>query len=355
MSESAAAEVLERIRTTTSYEDLEGCELVIEAVFENREIKADVTQKTEAVIPKNAIFASNTSTLPITGLAKASQRPKQYIGLHFFSPVDKMPLVEVIVGKKTAEETVARALDYVAQIRKTPIVVNDSRGFYTSRVFGTYTNEGMTMLAEGISPALIENVSKFAGMPVGPLQVADEVTLDLAWKVATQTAKDLGARYKPSSGEPVLRQFVEDLDRKGKRFGRGFYDYAEDGIRVGLWPGLAEVFPLAENQPDPEEVRKRILYIQALESARCLEEGVLLRPEDGDIGSIFGWGFPPWTGGTLSFIDTVGLETFVAECERMARKYGRRFRPSKWLKERAARGEPFYDGVSSAGADRSAA
>ncbi len=341
MAESKATEILARIHPTVSYDELEGCDLVIEAVFENREIKADVTAKAERVLGEQAIFASNTSTLPISGLAQASRRPERFIGLHFFSPVDKMPLVEVIVGDKTSEATVAQALDYVAAIRKTPIVVNDSRGFYTSRVFGTYTNEGIAMLAEGVNPALIENAAKFAGMAVGPLAVTDEVTLDLAWKVASQTRKDMGDKYEASVGEPVIRKFVEELDRKGKRFGKGFYDYPADAPKH-LWPGLAEVYPHAEAQPDADEVTQRLLYIQALETARCLEEGVITRAEDGDIGSIFGWGFPPYTGGTLSFIDTIGIRKFVKECERLARRHGKRFRPSKWLKDRAKRGEPFY-------------
>jgi 3-hydroxyacyl-CoA dehydrogenase/enoyl-CoA hydratase/3-hydroxybutyryl-CoA epimerase len=346
MAASKAEEILARIHPTTRYEDLAGCELVIEAVFENREIKADVTARAEAVVGEDAIFASNTSTLPITGLAKASKRPERFIGLHFFSPVDKMPLVEIIVGAKTSEATLAQALDYVAAIRKTPIVVNDSRGFYTSRVFGTYTNEGIAMLAEGVNPALIENAAKFAGMPVGPLAVTDEVTLDLAWKVAEQTRHDLGDRYQPGVGEPVVRKFVEELDRKGKRFGKGFYDYPQEGSKH-LWPGLAEIYPPADEQPDAAYVAKRLLYIQALEAARCMEEGVMTRAADADIGSIFGWGFPPYTGGTLSFIDTIGIENFVRECERLARRHGKRFRPSKWLKERARRGESFHDGAGS--------
>lgn len=340
-SREKADAVLARIHPTTDYQDLAGCDLVIEAVFENRGIKADVTARAEAVLGEDAIFASNTSTLPITGLAEASRRPERFIGLHFFSPVDKMPLVEVIVGEKTSEATIAQALDYVAAIRKTPIVVNDSRGFYTSRVFGVFTNEGITMLAEGVSPALIENAAKFAGMPVGPLAVTDEVTLDLGWKVAEQTRADLGDRFEPQTGEPVVRKFVEELDRKGKRFGKGFYDYPVEGPKH-LWPGLAEVYPPAEEQPDADYVAKRLLYIQALETARCMEEGVITRAEDGDIGSIFGWGFPPYTGGTLSFVDTIGIKKFVKECERMARRHGKRFRPSKWLKERAKRGEPFH-------------
>jgi len=340
-TEEKAQALLNMIHPTTNYADLEGCELVIEAVFESREIKAVVTAKTEAVIPEDAIFASNTSTLPITGLAEASKRPESFIGLHFFSPVDKMPLVELIVGEKSSDEAIARGLDYIQQIRKTPIVVNDSPGFYTSRVFGTSTNEGLTMLAEGVNPALIENAAKMAGLPVGPLAVMDEVTLELGYKITMQAASDQGDDYEFASGFPVMEKFVKELDRKGKRFGKGFYEYPEGGKKY-LWPGLAELYPVADEQPPVQEVIDRMLYRQALETARCFEEGVMDHVEDADIGSIFGWGFPPWTGGTLSFIDTVGIKHFVSECDRMAEAYGPRFEVSDWLRQRAERGEAFH-------------
>jgi 3-hydroxyacyl-CoA dehydrogenase/enoyl-CoA hydratase/3-hydroxybutyryl-CoA epimerase len=340
-SQADADVILARIRPTVNYADLAGVDLVIEAVFENRDIKADVTRQTEAVIPKNAVFASNTSTLPITGLAQSSKRPSQFIGIHFFSPVDKMPLVEIILGKKTSEDTLARALDYVGQLRKTPIVVNDSRGFYTSRCFGTFVYEGMAMLAEGVGPALIENSAKMAGMPVGPLAVADEVTIDLQWKVIKQTEADLGRRFVQPVAYEVVRKFVEELNRPGRRFGAGFYEYPKDA-KKHLWPGLADVYPRAAQQPSTEEVQKRLLYIQALETARCMEEGVVTTAAEADLGSILGWGFPAWTGGTLSFIDTVGIRNFVTECDRLAKRYGKRFRPSKWLRERAERNEPFH-------------
>jgi 3-hydroxyacyl-CoA dehydrogenase/enoyl-CoA hydratase/3-hydroxybutyryl-CoA epimerase len=340
-SQADADAVLARIRPTVDYAELAGADLVIEAVFENRDIKAEVTAKAEAVIPKNAVFASNTSTLPITGLAQASKRPGQFIGIHFFSPVDKMPLVEIILGKKTTEDTLARALDYVGQLRKTPIVVNDSRGFYTSRCFGTFVYEGMAMLAEGVGPALIENAAKLAGMPVGPLAVADEVTIDLQWKVIRQTEQDLGRRFVKPVAYDVVQKFVEELKRPGRRFGAGFYDYPQDA-KKHLWPGLAEVYPRAAQQPSVEEVEKRLMYIQALETTRCMEEGVVTTAAEADLGSILGWGFPAWTGGTLSFIDTIGVRSFVAECDRLARRYGKRFRPSKWLRERAERDEPFH-------------
>ena len=333
MTEEAAGEILARIRPTTDFADLEGCDLVIEAVFENRDIKAEVTRKTEAVIPESAIFASNTSTLPITGLAEASQRPGSFIGIHFFSPVDKMPLVEIIVGEKTGETAIARAMDYVQQIRKTPIVVNDSRGFYTSRVFGTYVKEGLAMLCEGVAPALIENAARMAGLPVGPLAVSDEVTLDLQYKIMTQTMKDLGPAYPGHPADGVITKFHDDLKRLGKRYGAGFYDYPQ-GAKKRLWSGLSEVYPLAAEQPDVEEVKQRLLFIQALETARCMEEGVVGQAVDADLGSILGWGFPPWAGGTASYIDTVGMTTFLSESDRMADAYGERFRPSDWLRGR---------------------
>ena len=310
-------------------------------MFESSELKAEVTAKTEAVVPESCIFASNTSTLPITGLAEASKRPEQFIGLHFFSPADKMPLVEVILGKKTEDEAIARSLDYVQQIRKTPIVVNDSRGFYTSRVFGTATNEGIMMLAEGVKPALVENIARMAGLPVGPLAVVDEVTLELAYKIGKETAHAMGREYPADKGQEAIRRMVEDLDRKGKRFGAGFYDYPADA-KKHLWPGLTEEFPSSAEQPPVDELIKRLLYIQALETARCVEEGVITHPEDADIGSIFGWGFPPWAGGTLSLIDTVGIRDFVSECDRMAESYGPRFKVSDWMRDRAMKELSFY-------------
>lgn len=347
LTPTRAMEIIGRITPVTDVAALAPCDMVIEAVFEDRTIKADVTRRTEAVIAAGAVFASNTSTLPITGLAEASVRPANFIGIHFFSPVEKMPLVEIIVGRETSRETLARAIDYVMQLRKTPIVVNDSRGFYTSRVFGTFTNEGMTLLGEGAAPALIENVAKQAGMPVGPLAVLDEVTLELAYHVTQQTRRDLGEAYRENSGWPVLKRMVEDLKRLGKRHGQGFYAYPAEG-RKQLWSGLAEAFPVAAKQPEPEEVRKRLLYIQALETARCVEEGVVEAAADADLGSILGWGFPAWTGGTLSFIDTVGLPAFVAECKRLAAAHGPRFQPSAWLEAKAARGETFHQAAKAA-------
>jgi len=335
------AAILQRIVTTVDYKDLKGCELVIEAVFEDRKIKADVTAKAESVIGSDAIFASNTSTLPITGLAKASKRPKQFVGIHFFSPVDKMPLIEVIVGEETGETAIAQALDYVQQIKKTPIVVNDSRGFYTSRVFGVYCREGMLMLAEGVNPALIENVAKHAGMPVGPLAVTDEVSLELSYHVMQQTKKDLGDAWIETPADTLLTRFVDELGRKGKRYGKGFYDYPEGGKKQ-LWTGLAELYPHANTQPAADEVRKRLMYIQAIETVRCVEEGVLTHPADADIGSVFGWGFPPYTGGTLSFIETCGVAEFVAEADRLAGIYGSRFKVPGMLRDMARKSETFH-------------
>ncbi|GLU37329.1 3-hydroxyacyl-CoA dehydrogenase NAD-binding domain-containing protein [Pseudomonas sp. NBRC 100443] len=336
-----AAAILGRIRPTTDYSDLEGCELVIEAVFEDQAVKAAVIAKAEAMLGSGAVFASNTSTLPISGLAEASRRPAYFIGLHFFSPVDKMPLVEVIVGKQTSQETLARSLDLIAQLRMTPIVVNDSRGFYTSRVFQTFIHEGMRMLEEGVAPALIENAAKLAGMPVGPLALLDEVTVELPWKIVQQSIEALGDAYVRPCSYTVMQRMVEEFKRIGRRAGGGFYDYPAEGGRR-LWAGLAEAFPLAPEQPEVGELRKRILYIQALETARCMEEGVLTHPADGDLGALLGWGFPSWTGGTLSLIDTVGVQAFVADCERLAKLHGSRFKPSAWLRDRALRGEPFY-------------
>ncbi len=335
-----AAALLDLIRPTAAYGDLAGCELVIEAVFEDREIKKQVTQQAEAVLAPTAVFASNTSTLPISGLAQASKRPKNFIGLHFFSPADRMPLVEVIVGKKTTDETLAHALDFVRQIRKTPIVVRDGRGFYTSRVFAAYTNEGMALLKDGVHPALIENAAIQAGMAVGPLAVSDEISIALMHEVDRQTRLDLGARYKAPSAIDVVETMMA-RERLGKRVGRGFYDYPEEQKKQ-LWAGLAGLYPVAAKQPDVEEVKRRLLYIQALETARCFDEGVITAPADADLGSILGWGFPAWTGGTLSLIDTVGPAAFVADCKRLARSCGPRFAPTKTLRHMAERGALFY-------------
>ncbi|MCV2350109.1 3-hydroxyacyl-CoA dehydrogenase NAD-binding domain-containing protein [Paucibacter sp. Y2R2-4] len=336
--------LLAKITPTTSYADLAGCDLIIEAVFEDRAVKADVTRQAEAIIAADAVFASNTSTLPITGLAQASQRPAQFIGLHFFSPVDKMPLVEIIVGKETSDETLARGFDYVLQIGKTPIVVNDSRGFYTSRVFATYVMEGLALLAEGVHPRSIEMAGLQAGMPMPPLALQDEVSLSLGLHVAEQTRKDLaaeGIRYVEHPGEPVLRQLCA-LGRIGKKGGQGFYDYAQG--EKSLWPGLAELYPLKAEQASQAELIDRLMFAQANEAARCLQEGVLRSVADANIGSIFGWGFAPFQGGALQFINAYGLPAFVARAQALAAQYGERFAPAQRLVEMAAKGERFEEG-----------
>ena len=332
--------VLDLIKPTANADDLAGSELIIEAVFENRELKATVTQEAEPQLVNNGVFASNTSTLPITGLAKASANPANFIGIHFFSPVDKMMLVELIVGKETSDYALAVAIDYTRKIKKTPIVVNDSRGFYTSRCFGTYTSEGMELLKDGVNPVLIENAGKLAGMPVGPLAVSDEVALDLVYKIARQAVKD-GVLAETDTSYQIGKQFTE-MGRLGKKAKAGFYEYPEGGQKH-LWEGLAELFPANAQQPTLEEVKTRLLYRQAIETVRCFEEGVIRTRLDADLGSILGWGFPPYAGGTLSFVDYVGIATFVSECDRLAETYGERFRPTPKLRAMAAAGEGFVE------------
>jgi 3-hydroxyacyl-CoA dehydrogenase/enoyl-CoA hydratase/3-hydroxybutyryl-CoA epimerase len=335
--------LLARITPTVRFEDLAGCELVIEAVFEDRAIKADVTRQAETRLAPDAVFASNTSTLPIASLAKASLRPAQFIGLHFFSPVDKMPLVEIIVGAQTDDATLARGFDFVRQIGKTPIVVNDSRGFYTSRVFATYVMEGLALLKEGVHPRHIEAAGLQAGMPMPPLALQDEVSLSLALHVADQTRKDLAAAGQPyvgHPGEPVLRQMCE-LGRIGRKAGRGFYDWTDAGRSV--WPGLAEMFPLAARQPAQRELVDRLLFVQANEAARCVEEGVLRSVADANVGSILGWGFAPFHGGALQFINAMGTKRFVERARELAAAHGERFAPAKVAINLAERGGIFED------------
>ena len=336
-------QVLNRIMPTADAADLADCDLIIEAVFEDRDLKARVTQEAEAQIAETAVFASNTSTLPITGLAEQSSRPGNFIGLHFFSPVDKMPLVEIIVGEKTSQETLARAFDYVGQIRKTPIVVNDSRGFYTSRVFSTYVMEGIALLREGQVPREIESAGLQAGMPVGPLALSDEVSLSLMYHISEQTRKDMVARDMPFGDHPadeVITRMVTELDRPGKKAGRGFYDYPE-GVGKTLWSGLAEQFPLTERPICQAEMIDRIMFIQALETVRCMEEKVVTSVADANIGSIFGWGFSPFKGGTLQYINDYGVEAFVKRARELATTYGPRFEPPAMLVEMAGQGKTF--------------
>ena len=335
-----AEALLARITPTTEYALLAGAELVVEAVFEDRAIKADVTRRAESVIGADAIFASNTSTLPITGLAQASARPANFIGLHFFSPVDRMAIVEIIVGKQTSDATLARSMDLVRALGMTPIVVNDSRGFYTSRVFSTYVLEGMALLAEGVAPALIENAGLQAGMPVGPLALTDEVSSELIWKIDRQTRLDLGEAYQSRPGHEVAARMVE-LGRIGKKAGKGFYDYPADAKKQ-LWAGLAELFPRAAAQPDVATVVERLTVVQAVETARCMDEGVLRSARDADVGAILAWGFPPFRGGPLSMIDNTGTAAFVAQCERLAAAHGDRFAPPAQLKAMAAAGATYY-------------
>ncbi len=322
-------DLLNRIKPTADVADLRSCDLIIEAVFENSDLKAQVTKEAEAMLAEGGIFASNTSTLPISGLAQASANPENFIGIHFFSPVDKMMLVEIIMGKQTSDYALAMAMDYVRRIRKTPIVVNDSRGFYTSRCFTTYTAEGMEMLKEGISPILIENGGKAAGMPVGPLAVTDEVSLDLVGKISGQSVSE-GALNEENISYQIAKQFVE-LGRLGKKTKAGFYEYPDEAPKH-LWPGLADLYPTADQQPTLDEVKTRLLYRQAIEAVRCFEENVVRTKLDADLGSILGWGFPSYTGGTLSFVDFVGLDTFVTTCDRLADTYGERFRPTDKLR-----------------------
>jgi len=352
-SQDAVDALLARITPTDDFAALASCDMIVEAVFEDAAIKAETTRKAEAVLPAHAVFASNTSTLPISTLAQASQRPDQFIGLHFFSPVDRMGLVEVIRGKQTSDETLAKSLDYIAQLRKTPIVVNDSQGFYTSRVFRHMIFEGVAMVEDGVAPARIENAAKAAGFPIGPLALLDEVTMELPVKIVDDAADKPGNLYTIERGYRVLKRMIE-LGRGSRKAGQGFYDYL-DGGKKQLWKGLADEFPLAAEQPDQEELKKRFLYVQAIETARCLEEGVLETPEDADLGAIYGWGFPAWTGGTLSYIDTVGIERFVEEADRLAQNYGSRFLPSPWLRARAAAGQSFYPDTQAVSAEELAA
>ncbi|MGH7027637.1 3-hydroxyacyl-CoA dehydrogenase NAD-binding domain-containing protein [Brevundimonas sp.] len=330
------------VTATTDYDHIKGSDLVIEAVFENREIKADVTKRAEAQLAEGAVFGSNTSTLPITGLAEASVRPEDFIGIHFFSPVDKMMLVEIILGEKTGPAAIAKAIDYVLKIKKTPIVVNDSRGFYTSRCFSTFLMEGMAMLEEGYAPALIDNVGRMTGMPRGPLEMHDDVALDLSYKIAKQTALDLGDAYVPAEGADIVAKMVEG-GRYGRKNGKGFYDY--DSKPKTLWAGLSELAPVKFDDSTPElveELKTRLLYRQAVEVARCWAEGVIDDPREADLGAILGWGFAPWSGGPITLIDQTGLKAFVETADRLTATYGDRFKVPELLREMAAKGETFY-------------
>jgi 3-hydroxyacyl-CoA dehydrogenase/enoyl-CoA hydratase/3-hydroxybutyryl-CoA epimerase len=342
MDEVRAGHTLSLITPTANNADLKDCDLIIEAVFEKRDLKAAVTKEAEPLLAVGGFFASNTSTLPITGLAQASARPEKFIGLHFFSPVDKMALVEIIKGEKTDAETLARAYDYVQQIGKTPIVVNDSRGFYTSRTFGTFVREGACMVEEGIPAAVIENAARQCGMPVGPLAVIDETSMSLSVHVMQQTRADLAAEgkaYVPQPGEGLFERMVTEFKRPGRAGGGGFYEYPAGG-KKHLWSGLKQ-FEKPGATWDLEELKRRFLYRQAIETARCLEEGVLMTVHDGNIGSIYGIGFPTWTGGALQYINSEGVANFVKNADALAAKYGERFAVPKLVRDKVARGEGF--------------
>jgi len=338
-----ADKILNRITTTDDYNNLQNCDLIIEAVFEDRDLKGQVTAQAEKIMDENGTFASNTSTLPISSLAKKSIRPEKFIGIHFFSPVHKMKLVEIIKGEKTNDETIAKAFDYVLKIRKIPIVVNDSRGFYTSRVFSTFTNEGLALLAEGNHPQEIESAGKKAGMPVGPLAVIDEINLGLVVRIRNQTRKDLAAEGKElplSPADPVIDLMTGTMNRFGRASGGGFYEYPENGKKY-LWPELQTHFPPAKEPLSQDEMIERILFIQAIETIRAYEENVVTSVADANIGSVFGWGFDPNKGGTLQFVNNYGIQEFEKRSKELEKKYGERFNPPKMLKEMSSKKEIF--------------
>ncbi|WP_050603296.1 3-hydroxyacyl-CoA dehydrogenase NAD-binding domain-containing protein [Ruegeria sp. 6PALISEP08] len=333
--------LLARITATPDLDHLKGCDLIIEAVFEDPGVKAEMTKKVEAIIPEDCIFASNTSTLPITDLAKASIRPDQFIGIHFFSPVEKMFLVEIIKGKDTGDRAVAKALDYVRQIRKTPIVVNDARFFYANRCIIPYINEGVRMIAEGVNPVLIDNAARQLGFPVGPIQLTDETSIDLGAKIARATKAAMGNAY-PDSPSDDLIFWMEELGRLGRKANAGFFDYDEKGKRVEYWKGLQDKYPHAADQPDLIEVQERLMFAQVLEAVRALEEGVLEDIREGDVGAILGWGFAPWSGGPLSWLDIIGTPYAAERCDQLAATYGERFTCPPLLREMAEKGQSFY-------------
>jgi 3-hydroxyacyl-CoA dehydrogenase/enoyl-CoA hydratase/3-hydroxybutyryl-CoA epimerase len=335
--------LLALITPSAEYSELTGAELVIEAVFEDRAVKQAVIEAVEAELSPDAVFASNTSTLPITGLAEHSKNARNFIGIHFFSPVEKMMLTEVILGKDTGDAALAVALDFVAAIKKTPIVVNDTRGFFVNRCVLRYMAESYDMLIEGVPPAMIENAAKMAGMPVGPLALNDEVALDLSHKILKATVADLGQAAVDPRHMQLVANLVETEGRFGRKNGKGFYDYPAKPAKKSLWPGLKNLYP--QQKPDDVDVgvlKQRFLVTVALEAARTVEEGIVTDPREADVGSILGFGFAPYTGGALSYIDGMGAKAFVALCETLAARYGAHFQPTPLLKDMAARGETFY-------------
>ncbi|MCB1386940.1 MAG: enoyl-CoA hydratase/isomerase family protein [Nitratireductor sp.] len=336
--------LLSRIHCTTDYAALADCDLVIEAVFEDSNVKKAVTEQAEAHMRKDAIFASNTSTIPITSLAKNSKRPGQFIGIHFFSPVDRMMLTEIILAKKTGDKALAVALDYVLAVRKTPIVVNDTRGFYINRMVLRYMSEAYNMLIEGVPPAMIENVAKQAGMPVGPLALNDETAIDLSHKILHQTIRDLGEKAVDPRHVELVDSLVEKHGRFGRKNGKGFYDYPDKPAKKHLWPDLATLYPQQDaDRIDVRELRNRFHAVIALEAARCVEEGVVTDMREADVGSILGFGFAPFTGGAISYIDGMGTAAFVAMCRKLQKKYGAQFKPNRLLIDMAKTDEKFYD------------
>ena len=333
--------LLSLITATPDVEMLKGCDLIIEAVFEDTAVKAEITKRVEAVIPEDCIFASNTSTLPISELAKASSRPEQFIGIHFFSPVERMLLVEIIKGAQTGDRAVAKALDYVRQIRKTPIVVNDARFFYANRCIIPYGNEAVRMITEGVAPYLIDNAAQQLGFPVGPIQLGDETSIDLGVRIMKATKVAMGNAYPASEADDLI-VWMEDLGRLGRKTNAGYFDYDEKGKRTGYWKGIHDRYPLADKQPATQEVQDRLMFSQVLEAVRALEEGVLEDIREGDVGAILGWGFAPATGGPFSYLDILGTPYAAERCDQLQAKFGDRFECPALLREMAAKNQTFY-------------
>ena len=340
-TEEKKTAALDLITATTDLDALKGCDLIIEAVFEDPKVKAEMTKKVEAVIPEDCIFASNTSTLPITELAKASTRADQFIGIHFFSPVEKMLLVEIIKGAETGDRAVAKSLDYVRQIRKTPIVVNDARFFYANRCIIPYANEGARMITEGTAPQLVDHAAQLLGFPVGPVQLTDETSIDLGAKIARATKEAMGNAYPASQADDLIF-WMEDLGRLGRKANAGFFDFDDKGKRRGYWKGIHDKFPLADEQPDLRDVQDRLMFVQVLEAVRALEEGVLMDIREGDVGAILGWGFAPWSGGPFSWLDIIGAPYAAERCDQLTEKFGDRFKCPDLLREMAEKNQTFY-------------